>query len=108
MAADASSDPLLRGASASVVGQLGAGQTLAVSLRDQLLVPDFLAWMAGMGERSDRLGETLLALAAYERALTVFRALGSRFDEALMLNNVGLELVNQGPVTILLDSKNLF
>ena len=48
------------------------------------------------GQVYNRLGETRLALEVYERVLGLYRALGRRRQEARTLNNVGLELVNQG------------
>ena len=67
LASAASSDPLLRIGAANVCDKLDRGETLAASLRDERLVPDFLAWMAGMGERNQRLADTLRQTAAFYR-----------------------------------------
>src|SRR5262245_54539187 len=48
------------------------------------------------GQVYNRLGETVLALEAYQQALGLYRALGQRGNEASMLNNIGLEYSNQG------------
>jgi CHAT domain-containing protein/tetratricopeptide (TPR) repeat protein len=48
------------------------------------------------GQVYNRLGETVLALEAYNQVLGLYRALGNRGNEASTLNNIGLEYVNQG------------
>jgi type II secretory pathway component PulF len=74
LAADASSDPLIRNSSERIVERLVSGKSLASSLNEQYLVPDFLAWMVGMGERSGRLGETLHQVAGFYRKQAESRA----------------------------------
>jgi type II secretory pathway component PulF len=74
LAAGASSDPLVRVGARTVCENLDRGQPLAASLRDVQLVPDFLAWMAGMGERNQRLGETLRQTAEFYRKQAEARA----------------------------------
>jgi D-tyrosyl-tRNA(Tyr) deacylase len=44
----------------------------------------------------------------YEHFVTQIRALGLRCETGRFQEMMEVELVNQGPVTILLDSKNLF
>jgi CHAT domain-containing protein/tetratricopeptide (TPR) repeat protein len=48
------------------------------------------------GQVYNRLGETRLALEAYQRVLARYRELGQRGNEAATLNNIGLEFTNQG------------
>lgn len=74
LAAASSSDPLLRASALEIVKQIAAGRTLGAALRDQRLVPDFLVWMIGMGERSQRLPETLHNTATFYRKQTESRA----------------------------------
>ncbi len=74
LASAASSDPLLRVGATRVCDKLDRGETLAIGLRDERLVPDFLAWMAGMGERNQRLADTLRQTAAFYRKQAETRA----------------------------------
>ncbi len=74
IASTASSDPLLRVGAVRICDKLDRGQPLAASLHGEKLVPEFLAWMAGMGERNQRLAETLRHTAEFYRKQAETRA----------------------------------
>ena len=48
------------------------------------------------------------AEALFERVVSLWRALGHRVSTGRFRANMDVELVNDGPVTMLLDSRRLF
>src|SRR5207302_7395816 len=63
LAGEASSDPLLSYLSGEVRYALGQGQPLGEVLRGQGLVPEWVAWMAGLGEQRGQLAGALKQIA---------------------------------------------
>jgi tetratricopeptide (TPR) repeat protein len=77
----------------AAVARYAQAATIFTALDNQLMLAQSIDMT---GHSYNRLGETRLALEAFERALGLYRTLGLRGKEAEMLNSVGLQLVNQG------------
>lgn len=76
LAGQASSDPVMATSAKQVYEELSHGQPLGEALRGRGLVPEWVAWMAGMGERRGALGETLRHIATmYSRQVELRAAL---------------------------------
>lgn len=67
LAGAASSDPLMAGLVQEVQQQLTVGMPLREALRGRGLVPEWVAWMAGLGEQRGTLGTSLHQIAAVYR-----------------------------------------
>jgi type II secretory pathway component PulF len=77
---EASSDPLMAGASRQIEDELNQGRPLGTVLRGRGLVPEWVSWMVGLGERRGTLGKTLHQVAdTYRRQVEV---------RAVLLRNV--------------------
>jgi type II secretory pathway component PulF len=74
LAGEASSDPLLTHLSQKVRGALNQGQPLGEVLRGQGLVPEWVAWMAGLGEQRGQLAQALKQIAEMYRRQVEIRA----------------------------------
>ncbi len=74
LAGEASSDPLLSQLAEQVRAALGQGHPLGEVLRGQGLVPEWVAWMAGLGEQRGQLGEALKQIAEMYRRQVEMRA----------------------------------
>jgi general secretion pathway protein F len=74
LAGEASSDPLMADAARYVELDLRSGMTLGDALRSRRLVPEFIAWMTGLGERRGNLGESLHQAAGVYRRQAEMRA----------------------------------
>ncbi len=74
LAGEASSDPLLSELADEVREALGQGQPLGEVLRGQGLIPEWVAWMAGLGEQRGQLSEALKQIAEMYRRQVEIRA----------------------------------
>lgn len=74
LAGDASSDPLMVEAACQVQQSLGEGMSLGDAFRSRKLVPEFIAWIAGLGERRGTLGSSLHQAAEMYRRQAELRA----------------------------------
>jgi general secretion pathway protein F len=74
LAGEASSDPLTRASSRRVQEFLSNGVPLAEALRGRGLVPEWVAWMMGLGERRGTLGKSLHQIADIYRRQVEMRA----------------------------------
>lgn len=74
LAGEACSDPIMAVKSRSVEEQLTRGAPLAEVLRSGGLVPEWVSWMAGLGERRGTLGQTLHHVAEMYRRQVEIRA----------------------------------
>jgi type II secretory pathway component PulF len=74
LAGEASSDPVIAGASRHICEQLGKGVPLAEALRGRGLVPEWVSWMVGLGEQRGNLGQALHQIADMYRRQVETRA----------------------------------
>ncbi len=74
LAGEASTDPLLSDLALDVRHALGQGQPLGEVLRGQGLVPEWVAWMAGLGEQRGQLDSALKQIAEMYRRQVEIRA----------------------------------
>jgi type II secretory pathway component PulF len=74
LAGEASSDPIMAGAARQVHQDLSQGMPLGEVLRGRALVPAWVSWMAGLGERRGSLGNTLHQVAEMYRRQVDIRA----------------------------------
>jgi type II secretory pathway component PulF len=74
LAGQASSDPIMAGSARNLSDDLGQGIPLGEALRGRGLVPEWVAWMTGLGERRGNLGQTLHQVAAAYRRQVESRA----------------------------------
>jgi type II secretory pathway component PulF len=74
LAGQASADPIMGSASLEVEKELSQGRPLAEVLRNRGLVPEWVSWMTGMGERHGKLGDTLHQVASLYRRKVEMRA----------------------------------
>lgn len=74
LAGEASSDPLLSSLAEKVRESLEQGQPLGEVLRGQGLVPEWVAWMAGLGEQRGQLAEALKQIAEMYRRQVEMRS----------------------------------
>lgn len=74
LAGESSSDPLVADASQHICFDLSQGRPLAESLRGRGLVPEWVAWMVGLGERHGTLGKSLHQVAEMYRRQVELRA----------------------------------
>jgi type II secretory pathway component PulF len=76
LAGQASSDPIMAGAAQQVYQDLSQGMPLGEVLRGRGLVPEWVSWMTGLGERRGSLGKALHQVAEmYRRQVDVRAAL---------------------------------
>jgi type II secretory pathway component PulF len=92
LAGEASSDPIMAAAVGRVQHDLNQGVPLGAALRGAGLVPEWVAWMAGLGERRGALGPALHQVAAMYRRQAEVRAalLRSVLPPFLVLCTAGL------------------
>ncbi len=74
LAGTASADPVMAAAARQVTAGLSDGHSLHMVLRGQGLVPEWVAWMAGLGEKRGSLGTTLHHIADMYRRQAEMRA----------------------------------
>lgn len=74
LAGAASTCPVMAAAARSVNAGLSGGHSLADVLRGQGLVPEWVSWMAGLGEKRGSLGTTLHQIADMYRRQAEMRA----------------------------------
>ena len=74
LAGEASSDPVMAITARHVHQDLKQGQTLGAVLRGRGLVPEWVAWMTGLGEQRGTLGKTLHLIADMYRRQVEMRA----------------------------------
>jgi type II secretory pathway component PulF len=74
LAGDACADPLMAGAAQAIHDDLVQGRPLGEALRGRGLVPEWISWMAGLGEQRGNLGPTLHHIAATYRRQVELRA----------------------------------
>jgi type II secretory pathway component PulF len=74
LAGEASSDPIMANAARQVHQDLSQGMPLGEVLRGRSLVPEWVSWMAGLGERRGTLGTTLHQVAEMYRRQVDIRA----------------------------------
>lgn len=74
MAGNASSDPVMANKSEEIYRELCQGQTLGAALKGRGLVPEWVSWMAGLGEHRGNLGSALHAIAQVYRRQAELRA----------------------------------
>lgn len=74
LAGEASSDPVMAMTARQVNMGLTEGHPLGIVLRGQGLVPEWVAWMAGLGEKRGSLGQTLHMIAEMYRRQVEMRA----------------------------------
>jgi type II secretory pathway component PulF len=74
LAGAASSDPLMAEASRQLHDDLSQGMPLAQAMRGRGLTPEWVAWMAGLGERRGTLGASLHQVADMYRRQVELRA----------------------------------
>jgi type II secretory pathway component PulF len=74
LAGEASSDPIMALTARRVHADLSQGQPLAAVLRGRGLVPEWVSWMAGLGERRGTLGKSLHLIAEMYRRQVEMRA----------------------------------
>lgn len=74
LAGEGSSDPIMAMSARQVHEELGQGQTLAAVLKGRGLVPEWVAWMSGVGEQRGTLGTTLHMIAEMYRRQVEMRA----------------------------------
>lgn len=95
LAGEASSDPIMAGAARQVHHDLSQGMPLGEVLRGRALVPEWVSWMAGLGERRGSLGKTLHQVAEMYRRQVDIRAalLRSVLPPFLIICTAGLFVV---------------
>ena len=74
LAGAASADPIMAAAARQVNAGLSGGHSLSMVLRGQGLVPEWVSWMAGLGEKRGSLGTTLHQIADMYRRQAEMRA----------------------------------
>jgi type IV pilus assembly protein PilC len=74
LAGEASSDPVMAATARDVHAKLSQGQPLGDVLRGRGLVPEWVSWMTGLGERRGTLGQTLHQVAEMYRRQVEMRA----------------------------------
>lgn len=74
LAGDACSDPLMAATAQEVHADLSQGHPLGQVLQGRGLVPEWVAWMAGLGERRGTLGQALHQIAELYRHQVEMRA----------------------------------
>jgi type II secretory pathway component PulF len=74
LAGKASSDPVMAGSARNLSEDLGQGIPLGEALRGRGLVPEWVAWMTGLGERRGALGQALHQVAEFYRRKAEMRA----------------------------------
>ena len=74
LAGESSSEPLMAGAALQIHEGLNEGMQLSDVLRGRGLVPEWVCWMTGVGQKSGRLGATLHQIAEMYRRQVEMRA----------------------------------
>ncbi len=74
LAGEASSDPVMAWQARDICRQLNEGRSLGETLHGRGLVPEWVAWMTGLGERRGTLGKTLHQVADLYRRQVEMRA----------------------------------
>lgn len=74
LAGAATSDPLMASTARDVERGLSLGMPLGATLRGRGLVPEWVAWMVGLGEKRGTLGQTLHQIADVYRRQVEMRA----------------------------------
>src|SRR5262249_52363743 len=74
MAGAASSDPVMAVRASEINADLHEGMPLGVALKGQGLVPEWVAWMTGLGEQRGSLGKSLHLVADLYRRQVEMRA----------------------------------
>jgi type II secretory pathway component PulF len=74
LAGQATSDPVMAGACREIHHGLSAGLPLGIVLRGQGLIPEWVAWMAGLGEQRGGLGLSLHQISEMYRRQVEMRA----------------------------------
>jgi type II secretory pathway component PulF len=74
LAGAASSDPIMTAMTQQIGEQLANGVPLGDALRNRGLVPEWVSWMTGLGERRGTLGKTLHQIAESYRRQVEMRA----------------------------------
>jgi type II secretory pathway component PulF len=74
LAGAASSDPLMARHADDIQERLAEGSSLGDAVRGRGLLPEWVAWMAGAGEKRGVLAETLRQIAALYRTQVEARA----------------------------------
>ncbi len=74
LAGEASSDPVMADLARQIEKDLAGGAPLAQALRGRGLVPEWVSWMTGLGERRGKLGDTLRQVATMYRRQVEMRA----------------------------------
>jgi type II secretory pathway component PulF len=94
MAGAASSEPVMAATSQEVYEALKQGMPLGIVLRGRGLVPEWVSWMTGLGERRGTLGQTLHHVAEMYRRQVEMRAalLRSLLPPFLIIFTAGLFL----------------
>jgi type II secretory pathway component PulF len=92
LAGAATTDPVMAASTRLIERDLVEGVTLADALRNRGLVPEWVAWMTGLGERRGTLGQTLHQIAETYRRQVEMRAslLRSVYPPFLILGTAGL------------------
>jgi type II secretory pathway component PulF len=74
LAGDAASDPIMAWQARDICHQLTQGRSLGEALRGRGFVPQWVAWMTGLGEQRGTLGQTLHQVAELYRRRVEMRA----------------------------------
>jgi type II secretory pathway component PulF len=74
LAGEASSDPIMAWQARDICRQLTEGRSLGETLRGRGFVPEWVAWMTGLGEQRGTLGKTLHQVAELYRRRVEMRA----------------------------------
>ena len=74
LAGAASSDPVMAEASKNIEREIKEGRSLGEALRGRGFVPEWVSWMAGLGERRGTLGKSLHHVAEMYRRQVEMRA----------------------------------
>jgi type II secretory pathway component PulF len=92
LAGAATSDPVMASATRMIEQDLADGVALADALRNRGLVPEWVSWMTGLGERRGTLGKTLHQVAETYRRQVEMRAtlLRSVLPPFMIIGTAGL------------------
>jgi type II secretory pathway component PulF len=108
MAGEASSDPLMAVRSQSIYERLNQGVPLTTALRGQGLLPEWVAWMAGVGEQRGGLAQSLRQIASvYRRQVDSRAALLRSILPAFMIVMTAGVLVGVFAVSVMLPMVKL-
>jgi type II secretory pathway component PulF len=108
LAGEASSDPLMAARAAAIHARLSQGTPLGLALRGLGLLPEWVSWMAGVGEQRGALAPSLRQIAAlYRRQVEARSAILRSVMPAFMIIATAGVLVGTFALSVMLPMISL-